>query len=430
MIRFYCFILLLCMGMLSWAQPTNGPAGLSLDEAVGLGIGNSLELRRNSMDLASASYSAERLWSELFPTISASAGISYSDTLFSEARPGAVNNNPSASASFGINLGLNAGIPFAMKNIVLGYQARLLSYEDARNQLELRITRGFYGLIADRDNLLVLTDILELAGLQYERDRVAFGNGRIGELTLMNSSLALENARFALSGARSAFDNRMGDFLVLIGLEGREAVPEGEISIVTVELDAERLIMEKLSGRPDIVARRREIERLENALKQNLASTRAPSVRLEAGWNSRSFEPFADSISGGATLSIPLDPWVPGTRSNQSSRNARTALEQARLDLQIAETAAAAQIRSLTTNLGNLWNNVEIARLGLGIAERSYELTDVGFRSGTVDSLRLADARNNLAAARQRLLQSELSYFLTILDISAALNIGWKELMQ
>jgi hypothetical protein len=35
-----------------------------------------------------------------------------------------------------------------------------------------------------------------------------------------------------------------------------------------------------------------------------------------------------------------------------------------------------------------------------------------------------------MVSARQRLLQSELSYFNMILDISAALNIGWKELMK
>jgi len=68
--------------------------------------------------------------------------------------------------------------------------------------------------------------------------------------------------------------------------------------------------------------------------------------------------------------------------------------------------------------------------MGLSVAERGYELTELGFRNGTVDSLRLEDSRNNLVAARQRLLQSELSYLIMILDISAALNICWKELMQ
>jgi len=336
------------------------------------------------------------------------------------------------SAGVGLNLTLNAGIPFAMRNIRLAYQARLLGFEDARNQLELQITRSFYALIADRDSLAVLDDTLQLARLQYERDRIAFNNGLLGELALMNSALASENARYAAAAARLAHSNRVSDFLVLIGIAHDTVTDlDGRIEIVRVELDAERLIADNLQRRPDIVSRRREIERLENAGRQAHLAARAPSLSLQANWNSNSLsDPFADRVSGGATLSIPIDPWIAGTRSSQNLRNANLAIEQARLDLRSAETAALAQIRGLASNLDSLWGNIEIARMGLAVAERGYELTELGFRSGTLPALRLEDARNSLAAARQRVLQSELSYLIMILDISAALNIPWKELMQ
>jgi multidrug efflux system outer membrane protein len=375
-----------------------------------------------------AEYSANKLWAEVFPSISASVGANYSKPLFSQAGSWSLGT----SANLGLNLTLSAGIPFAMKNIRLAYEARLLGYEDARNQLELQITKNFYGLIADRDNLSVLTDVMNLAELQFERDTVAFNNGIIGELSLLNSRLALANARFSLSGAMSTYANRIGDFLALLGLtQYSEAELSGEIAISRVELDAERLIMENLFRRPDIIGRRRDIERLENAEKQTLYSTRAPSLKLDASWSSRSLvKPFADSLSGGATLSIPIDSWIPGTRPSQSVRNSGLAVEQAKLDLQSTETSAAAQVRTLAANLGNLWDSIEIARLSVSVAERGYELTDLGFRNGTVDSLRLEDARNNLANAKQRLLQSELLYLNMILDISAALNVSWKELME
>jgi outer membrane protein TolC len=205
---------------------------------------------------------------------------------------------------------------------------------------------------------------------------------------------------------------------------------EGKIEIVKIEVEPEGLIREYLPQRPDIISRRQEIERLENAEKQAAFSGRAPSLRLSADWNSSNFNPFADRLSGSATLTIPIDPWVPGSRTGQSVRNAKLAIDKARLDLQGTETAAAAQIRSLAAGLRNSWDGIEIARLGLGFAERGYELTEQGFRNGTVESLRLEDARNNLVNARQRLLQTELSYFNMILDISAALNMSWKDLMK
>jgi len=425
--RAFFLLLLLGVGLPVHSQVANAARlTLSLDDALRLGVENSLNLQGRLIDLSIAEYSANRLWAEIFPSVNASIGASYGRGLFSAA-PGGLNT----SASLGISLTLNAGIPFAMRNIRLAYQVRLLGYEDARNQLELQITRNFYSLIADRDNLGVLTDMLQLAQMQYERDRIAFNHGRIGELSLMHSRLALENARYILGSARSAHANRMNDFLVLIGIaHGTETELEGEIEIARVELDAERLIGENLLRRPDIVSRRQEIERLENAGRQTLQANRAPSLRLHADWNSHSFSPFADSVRGGATLSIPIDPWISGTRAGQAIQNTRLAVEQARLELQNTETVAAAQIRNLAANLQNSWYNIEIARMGLSVAERGYELTELGFRNGTVDSLRLEDSRNNLVAARQRLLQSELSYLIMILDISAALNICWKELMQ
>jgi outer membrane protein TolC len=175
---------------------------------------------------------------------------------------------------------------------------------------------------------------------------------------------------------------------------------------------------------------RREIERLENAERQRTFSGRAPSIRLAADWNTRNFDPFADTLSGSATLNIPIDPWIPGTARSQSVRSAKSAIEKARLDLQSAEDAAAAQIRSLAASLRNSWDSIEIARLSLSVAERGYELTEQGFRNGAVESLKLEDARNNLVNARQRLLPAELSYFNMILDISAALNISWKDFMK
>jgi outer membrane protein TolC len=429
-----CFLaLFLCAGFLSFNvfHLNAEPLILSLEDALGRGIENSLTLKKSLIDLSSAEYSASKLWSEVFPTINGSIGTEYRSNLFSSNGFQFSGDNLYMNASVGITLTLNPGIPYTMNNIKLAYQARLLSHEDARNQLEIQITKNFYNLIADRDNLTTFDYMMQLAQRQYERDQVAFNNGLINELTLMQSRLGLENARYNLSAARSAHANRMGDFLAQLGITpDTEAALDGKIEIVKVELDAEQLIREHLLRRPDIVGRRQEIERLENAEKQATYSAKAPSLNFSARWNSSNFSPFADTLSGSATLNIPIDPWIPGTGKSQSVRSAKLAVDKARLDLQSTEDAAATQIRSLAANLRNSWDSIEIARLSLSVAERGYELTELGFRNGTVESLKLEDARNNLMNARQRLLQTELSYLNMILDISAALNIGWKDLMR
>ncbi|MDR0455118.1 MAG: TolC family protein [Treponema sp.] len=407
------------------------PPALSLDDAIKQGLENSLHLKKSLIDLSSSEYSANRLWAEVFPTISGSLGVSYSSKLFSDDGFILDGKGLTTSAGLGINLTLNAGIPYAMKNIRLAYQTRLLNYEDARNQLEIQITKNFYSLIADRDNLASLDYMLQLAQRQYEKDQVAFRNGLIGEMVLLQSRLGLENARYNLSAAHSAYANRMGDFLSQLGIiQNEDMALEGKIEIVKIEANAENLIREYLPRRPDIISRRQEIERLENAERQSGYAGKAPSLRLSTDWTGRNTDSFTDTLSGSASISIPIDPWIPGSSRSQSVRTAKLAVDKARLDLQSAEDAAAAHIRSLAANLRNSWDSIEIARLSLGVAERGYELTEQGFRNGTIESLKLEDARNNLVNARQRLLQTELSYLNMILDISAAINISWKDLLK
>jgi multidrug efflux system outer membrane protein len=175
------------------------------------------------------------------------------------------------------------------------------------------------------------------------------------------------------------------------------------------------------------LSRRQTIENLEYTAKQIVLENRAPSLSVSARWNGQ-FEPFTDRLSGSASVSIPLESWVPGTGRNRAVKAAEANIEKARLDLKNTENAAAAQIRSLSARLRDSWASIEIARLSVEIAERTYVLHEEGFRLGTVESLALEDTRNSLAEKQQQLVQSELAYQTMTLDLAAALHIDWKEL--
>jgi len=366
---------------------------------------------------------------EIFPSISASASIGYRDKLFSDIP--LQNSGLNYTTGFSVSLGLNAGIPYTMKSIKLAHQSNLLKYEDARNQLSIQITKLFYSLTAEQNNILLLEEIFNLAQKQYTKSEVSFRNGLVGELSLTQSSLALENARYNLSAAKISHLNNMSDFLAELGMptDGNITLL-GEINIVKIEADAESLIKEYLPKRPDIIRANQEIERLTLAQRQTLLQTKAPSLNLSVEWSSSNFDPFSDTLSATARVSIPIDPWIPGTPKAQSVLKANDSINKAKLDLESAEDSAKTQIRSLCSLLRNSWDGILIARYSLTAAQRSYQLTEQGFNNGTVESLTLQDARNNMANARQRLLQTELSYFNMILDLSTALNIDWKNLIQ
>jgi multidrug efflux system outer membrane protein len=404
------------------------PLPLSLDEAIRRAVDQSLSLRKSSIDLASAEYAAKNLWAEIFPGISAQTELNYGSSLFTGDGFWLGKSGMDYRLSLGLSLSLNAGIPSAIKKIELAYRTRLLDYEDARRQLEIQTAKSFYGLIADRENLAYFKETLELTERQLEKNRIAFENGLVGELAYLQSRLAVQTARYDLSDAQTGYAYQMGEFLLLLGLDQDvEAVPVGGIEITRIELDPERLIREYLAKRPDIVSRRQLIEHLEYTEKQTALSLRAPSLNLSAQWRGSGIDQFADTLSGGVRLDIPIDSWIPGTKDSQEIRSAGADLEKARLDLKDAENAAASQIRSLAAQLRNSWDSIEIARLRVQLAERTYELTETGFMNGTVESLALENTRKDMAEARQQLLRGELAYQSMTLDLAAALNLDWKE---
>ncbi|MDR3116035.1 MAG: TolC family protein [Treponema sp.] len=403
---------------------------LSLDKAVEAAAAQSLSLQKSAIDLRAAQYTADHLWAELFPTINAGAGLSYGTPLFTGQGFHLDQSGVGYSVSAGLNLSLQGGLPSAMKIIRLAYQRELLNYDQAQQQLAIQVAKTFYTLLRDKNRLALLQENLDLAEKQREKSRVAFEYGLTGELSYLQTQLSVETAKLELSKAKTAYATALGEFLLLLGYEQAgetgQVVLEGAIRIRPWEADPETLIHQYLARRPDILSMRQQIERLSAEETRIALNARAPSLSLSVQWQGSGG--FSDTLSGNVRLSIPLDPWIPGTRDSQAIAAAGAALEKARLDLKNTEHTAMSEIRSLTANLRSSWDSLEIARLRAGIAERTYALTEQGFMQGTVEFLELEDTRGKWAASRQQLVDEELAYALMLLDLAAALNLDWRSM--
>jgi multidrug efflux system outer membrane protein len=411
-----------------------GELVLTLEDAVERAVRHSVALQKSHLSLGDEEYSSKHLWAEIFPAISASGGLSYRSPLFTGGNQSVGGENFSYSLSAGLSLGLSGGIPYRMRLLSLAYRQELLSYEDARRLLEIDTAQNFYTLITERKNLTQLGETLGLAERQLEKHRVSRANGMISEAVLLQSRLAVESARYELSSARAAYSVKLRAFLSALGLSPETPVRlEGEFTIRKIELDPEELIRDYLPRRPDIQGQRQAIERLELTERQTMMSRRAPSLDLALSWgggNNPITGPFSDTLSGSATLRIPIDSWIPGTAGSQTLRKAKTEIEKARLDLTNTEKTAAAEIRSLTVNLQNSWENLEIARLREEIARRSYEYSEQGFLSGSVEAMSLENSRNSMAEARNQLLRGELNYRNLVLDLARAINADWRQFIR
>jgi multidrug efflux system outer membrane protein len=409
---------------------------LTLDEAVRLALDQSINLKKSSIDLAEAGYSASRLWSEIFPGFSLSAALTFLPSTPLITEPGFQYRDDalSYSISLGVSLSLNPSLSSSMKRIELAYKAQLLSYEDASKQLEIQVAKDFLNLVTMKENVSYMQESLDLAVQKVNSDRIARANGLLSELSWLNSQLSAETARYNLLTAQGSYKTFLGEFLALLGMDAEtDIILDGTIEIARLNLDPEKLILEYLPKRLDIVKQRQAIERLELSKNVTVNSSRLPTLGLSTQWRGSPgtgglSAPFTDNITGTLNLTIPIDSWIPGTKQNQTIRAANTEIEKAKLDLQNTEAQAKNKIRSLVSSLNRAWESLGIARLRVSVAERTVEATSVGFRNGTLAFSELEDRRSDLSDARQRLLQEEYTYQSLLLDLAAALNVDWKTL--
>jgi multidrug efflux system outer membrane protein len=408
---------------------------LTLDDAVRLALDNSINLKKSAIDLAKAGYSASKLWSEIFPSFSLGTSFTFLPSTQLITDPGFQykDNALSYSVDLRISLSLNPSLYSSMKNIELAYRTQLLSYENASKLLEIQVIKRFLNLITLNANISNMQENLDLALQKMNNDSIARANGLLSELVWLNSQLSAETARYNLLNVQNSYKNSLGEFLALLGIDDGTNVilneTAGTVEIVKLNLEPEKLILEYLPKRPDIIAQRQTIERLELAKNIATNNSRSPTLSFSTQWQGGAGNlgaSFTDSIRGSLSLSIPIDSWIPGTRQNQTLRAADSEIEKAKLELHNTETQAKTQIRLLVSDLNNTWESLEIARLRVSVAERTVEATYIGFRNGTVEFRDLEDRRSDLSNARQRLLQEEFSYQSKLLDLAAALNVEWK----
>jgi multidrug efflux system outer membrane protein len=422
------FLLILVLLTMSIAAE---PMILTLDDVINRAATESNDLQQTLIDIQTAQIQAKNNWSQFLPGINAGAGLNYRNNLFTE-NTSPTNQDPlSFSTQLNFRLDLNGGIPYQMKNNTLAYQSQLLNYENIRRQLEAAAAKTFYNLIAEKENLSILEDVLNLSQQQYRKDQVSFQNGLINQLTMVRSQLSAESSKLELVQAQSQYEINKNAFLMILGFDQNSDVTfEDGFDIFQLTENPETLIAEHLYKRPDIANQRNRIEMLENTKKQTAINAKAPSISLSAGWSGGWSGNFSDSISGGVSVGIPIDSWIPGSDADQRIKSASGESEKARLELHNIENNAADQIRSLTANLNNSWESIIVSQRKIEIAELTYSLTEQGFQNGTVEFIDLETARQELFQARQDLLIEETTYKNMIFDLAAALNINWQELMR
>ncbi|MDA3957671.1 TolC family protein [Oceanispirochaeta sp.] len=412
----------ICIGFPAVAQTLF----LTEDDSVNLALKQNLSLQNSRIDLTLSQEQEQYSWNYLIPEIKASAGLSRTEQLL---------NNSSPEGSWGVTAGLdlsqslNLSSFLARSRALLNLEYQNLSYESDLNTLSLNVRQEFYYLLAYSENLALQQKNLDLAKKRYDQSTTNFKNGLASKLDVLEARNSYESLRPDFTDAKTSYNTQLMSFNRLLGLDLNQGIElQGSLERTPLDLDADALVEECLSGRLDVQSGLKNIEIQESQLKSIKSGYLSPTLSLGAKWTNTQTDLSSDSAWNDSALfslqlSFPINSYIKGSSEQLSISETKLSLEKLEIKLKETLEDGAQEIRSLIMELEGSKENIEIIQVSVLLAQENYEMVEAAFHSGTKELLDVEDAQNKLLSANLNLVLSRYSYISGLLKLENALNI-------
>ena len=422
--HFFClFVILGIFCSLGFAQE------ITIEKALELAKTNNPDLQKQRLTLQDAQRKSENRWNKFLPNLSANANVSNGHD-FKES------SEWNWKASAGANLSFSFGLPTSIQQAQLDYLQQKTTYEKLEAQTISSISSTFYSLIAEQQNIQILKESQKLAQDVYNQTKRNYNNGLASELDMLKSQYSYLSLEPQIQQAQSAYNNNLANFGLKLGIaDSTNLTLKGELQLVQVKLPASQELIEKyLDKRHDVILSEISVQQAENTSKIQSAN-KLPSLSLSEnislGENplynpeiqQEGINPISINGSFSVGVSIPLSSWIPGSQDSLTSKTNKDNITKTKITAEETKKSAENDIKNKVAEVNRLWNLIDVSKLNVSIATRSYELAKDGYRAGLVSQTDLETTRQQMVNAQLSHLQTQIKYLSAIYDASFALNM-------
>jgi outer membrane protein TolC len=413
-----------------------GANPLTLDDALERARVHNLSLQSNAIDVNAAKRDVDTSWNLFLPSLSLSLSHSGSGPVF---EPAMGFSGPASFGDTGLDLALsmqftlNAAVKEQLESYNLGYQIQKVTYEQAKAEVQRNVTQLFYYLLMEKQNIEVQEANLELARQQWEDVKKKYEEGFASEVELLTSELSYEQMKPPLQQSRNQYESNLLSLKALLGMDLSEPLElEGEIPSLMKNLEVAEL-KEYLAKSYSITLLDLNLAQIEKQKELNRKQAFTPSLSLQgkydvSAWNDLYSNSFSDSFSYSVSVVLPLDGFIPNSRTQVGLASMEDSLNKLALQRKQALRQMEARVISQVQNLNMLSLQADLAEQSIAVSERLYEAQEIQYNSGYLDFVTLEGARNNLMRAKQGLLGVQYQYISALIDLFYDLNIQMKEL--
>ena len=420
--------------------PSLHAKALSLDEAIALAYKNNLSLQTTMIDLKGAQRNVDTSWNIFLPKIQASLSHSGSTGPFISAS----DVNTRTSLGLSVNLMLNPSMKEQMEAANLEYSVQSVTLSQARATLKRDVTKSFYYLLMEKENLLLQQANIDLAKKQYEEVRTKYDSAFASELELLSAQLSFEALKPSYTQTKNSYEGALLSFKVLLGLDlDEELLIEGQVPSTGFVLDMEQL-KAFLGQSYSLKLLDLNVASLENSKTLqskaalmptlSLGSTYGISVAYPKPTSSSAFFPapdqWNDSTQYSITVSIPLDGHIAGSQTQVSLAKMQDAIDKLLLTRSQTKKQLEQALVARINNITAITEQAEVAQFNLSLTEKVFAMTMAQYQGGYKGSLEVEKIQGDLLKAQQNILGLQYQYVTALVDLMYDLNIDTNTLAK
>ncbi|MHB9291406.1 hypothetical protein Holit_00482 [Hollandina sp. SP2] len=415
-----------CIGLIIWAvavvrvhpQPTE--LSLTVDGAVKIALDTNLSLQRSALETIGKKRSRDRSWNKVLPTLAVSAGISHPSSLTNSIPPEGNFWTPGLSVS--ASLSVSTGVIEQIKQARIDYETGVLSYEQAKQELEVQVRKLFYQLLLLQANTELAAQSLESAQARYEQSAALAAVGQASRLDELSARVDLENQRPTLGNATVAYANGLDSFKALLGIDQETAVSlQGTLEYRDHRDPAET----KLGPSLAIAVVQQTIRTLEAQRKAAWHEAYIPVLRLSWNANPQYRDASWNDSTGAFSISLGLniDNFLPWSAAKTQIDGLDDTILSAQLQLTESLRSQEDRIRQYQRSLEQTKASVEALRLNVELAEITYARYEEAYRKGAADYQSLWNAGDTLLQAKNKVQQEQYNLIVTALELEKELTL-------
>lgn len=277
-----------------------------------------------------------------------------------------------------------------------GLDAAEAAGRGAAQDLALAAVRSWVGARAADEYLVAAEAAVADAADHLEVARNAHAAGTVTELAVDRAQLSLNRARARVIEARKSRDDLFAGLGLLVG-ETVDALGDAPPDLTPPPVP-DALVERALGSRPEVVAADARL-RAAKAGRWTVAGAWLPTVTAEAALHDTNVPLFAPNpvMYAGVSASLPV---LDGGLRFAEAKRVHAEIDAATAADESARAHAEEDVRAAVREVRASIDALEVATQQVAVARRAREIIEANFQAGTLTSLDVSDAQNELLQAQ------------------------------